>query len=852
MRKVAVRGLLARKVRAALTATAILLGVMMIAGTYVLTDTINASFDDIFQAASEGIDVKVTPHETVELDDEGEPLPLDASVLEQVKAVPGVQAASGNIFDDIAILGDDGKAVSSGAPMFAASVPPDRFSPFAYPEGRAPRSDGEVAVDKFTAEREKFEIGESIRLAGEEGARSYRVVGVAKFGDVESFGGASLAIVTLGEAQRLTGNTGKFSDIDVAAEPGTSAEQLRDSLKAALPADAVDVRTGTEQAAQDSADSRDDLGFLRTALLAFALISLFVGSFIIFNTFSITVAQRTREFGMLRTLGASRRQVLTSVLSEALAIGLVASVAGIVGGVGFAKAIQALFKAIGFDLPAAGTVIETRTIVVSLVIGMVVTLLASISPAVRATRVSPLEALHEGVTGGPRKESRLRTVLSFGITAIGVGVILLGLFGTDDSDDALSLLALGVFLVFLGVGLLARRLVRPLASVLGTPIERVRGITGRLARENSMRNPARTAVTAASLMIGLALVTFVTVFAAGLKKGTENTIDQNFAGDIVLQHTDGFSGIPAAAGELVRDVPGVKTVSPWRTSNALVQGMEGTKYVTGLDPASANEVFTFEWKQGSPDTLAGLGPRQAIADKAFADKNDVEVGDTLRVTTPTRKKLEFEVVGTIKDNADFVGDFIVPVAVVTEGFGQKQDSVALAALEPGADVKAVRAEIDRRLEERFPTVESLNQKEIKERQAEQFQTVLFLFYGLLSLAIVVSIFGIVNTLVLTIHERTRELGLLRAVGMSRRQVKRIVRYESVITALIGTVLGSALGVFFAFIISRPIADEGFVLVLPIASLIVFFVLAVMAGVLAAVPPARRAAKLDVLEALAYE
>jgi putative ABC transport system permease protein len=850
MAKLVVRGLFARKVRAALTATAILLGVAMVSGTYVLTDTINSSFDQIFKQGEEGVDVEVTPRQVVK-NDQSEPPPFPESYAERVKSVPGTSLVAPSVFDVVSILDKKGKPLQTGgAPNFVASNVPDRFNPFRYVEGRPPRKNGEMAIDKFTADRHHFKIGDTIGIAGRGRAQRFRLVGIAKYGDVSSFGGASVAVLTLHDAQQLTGNQGKITSIQVAAQPGVSPQELKRRIRAALPA-SVDVRTGKEQAAKLSKDIRDNLGFLRIALLAFAGVAVFVGGFIIFNTFSITVAQRKREFAMLRTLGASRKQILIAVVAEALAIGVIASGLGLLAGIGYAKGIRGLFVALGIDLPAAGTVVATRTIIVAALVGVVITLVASLVPAVRATRVAPLEALREGM-GAKVPRRAVVIVGGFVALALGGGVMAYGLFGVSDSGGALSLIGIGAVLVFLGAAALSPKLVPVLARVASAPLVRLRGLTGRLARENAIRNPGRTAVTAAALMIGLAVVTFVTVFAAGLKAGIGNAIDQNFRGDFVLQNKDNFSPIPAAAAEEVGRLPVVEVVSPWRSTVAKVAGVPGTKGVTGLDPATASRVFRLQWKKGSPATLASLGPRDAVVDEAFAKKEGIRAGETMKVTTPTGKHLTLHVKGEIKDNADFVGDFIVPLQTVTRDFGERNDTVAVLKLKPGVSEAQARKQINAVLQKSFPTVESLNQKELRKKQEDSLNQLLVLVYALLSLAVIVSIFGIVNTLVLTIHERTRELGLLRAVGMSRRQVRRLVRYESVITALIGAVLGTLLGIFFAIVVSRPIADEGFVLKIPVLAVILFMVLAAVAGVLAAIPPARRASRLDVLEALAYE
>src|SRR5205085_1735336 len=418
---------------------------------------------------------------------------------------------------------------------------------------------------------------------------------------------------------------------------------------------------------------------------------------------SITVAQRTREFAMLRTLGASRRQVLMSVFTEAFLIGLIASVIGLLAGVGYAKGIDALFKAIGLDLPSSGTVLLTRTIIVAALVGIVLTVLASLFPAIRATRVAPLEALREGSGAQPGPRAR-RYIVGGLLTAFGVAVMVYALFAVNDSNNALSLLGLGTVLVFLGVAMLSPRLVPPIARLASAPLVRLRGLTGQLARENSMRNPGRTAVTAAALMIGLALVTFVAVFAAGLKAGINNTIDRNFRGDFLLQNVNGFSPIPAAAGREVAKLPPVGAVSPWRQSTGKAAGIRGSIQVLGLDPRSAQRGIRFEWVKGSPATLADLQPGQMVVDNKFADSHKLALGRTLRVTTPTGRRVSARLVGTVKDQANFIGDIVVPLSVVERDFGEHQDSVAVVTLKPGTNVDQAKKEINALLDRQFPTV----------------------------------------------------------------------------------------------------------------------------------------------------
>ncbi|HEV2774292.1 MAG TPA: ABC transporter permease [Solirubrobacteraceae bacterium] len=851
MRKVALRGLRARPLRTILTAMSVVLGVAMIAGTYVLTDTINKSFSEVFAQANTGTDVVVVPGK-VDDDFYTDPAPLDDALLARVGAVDGVTTVAGGIQDDISLRDAAGETIG-GDTTFVLAHQPKPLDSFQFVTGRPPRTADELALSAKAFAEERLKLGDTVTAVGAEGAQRFRLVGSATFGDVDTVAGFPAAIVTLPTAQALAGRPGELDTISIAGEAGVVPARLRASVAAALGGERVEVRTGDQDAAQQTADLEEDFGFIRTALLVFGGIALFVGAFVIYNTFTITVAQRTRELALLRTLGAGRRQVLRSVVLEAGLIGLLASLLGLLGGLLLAPGLRGLMKAIGADLPATASVVATRTVVVALVVGVLVTVLASLVPALRATRIAPIIALREGLTAEPRS-GRGRIAMATLLCVAGVAVLGYGLFGGASGSGAAATLGAGAVAVFLGVALFSPQLVRPLAWVIGAPMQRWAGVSGRLARENATRNPARTAVTAAALMIGVALVAFVSIFAAGLRGSIDGAVDRAFSGDLSVVHKS-FGSTPPALADAVSRVSGVAAVSSLRFSEAKVVGEKETTSVSGIDPATLAQTYRLKWKQGSDATLATLGSDGVLVDSGYAGKTKPAIGDRLEMLTPAGRRVTYTVRGLLDEGSEFGllgGGLVVSNARMAADFNERSDEFVFMDFTEGASAATTRASVDRLIATRFPDHETQDREEVKEEQAGQINQLLYLIYALLALSVIVSLFGIVNTLALSIFERTRELGLLRAVGTSRRQVKRIVRLEAVITSLIGASLGLVLGVLFALAISRPLEEEGFRLTFPLTTLVLLMVAAAAAGVVASLWPARRAARLDVLQALAYE
>ena len=849
MTSLSLKSLWARKARALSTTLAVVIGVAFVAGSYVLTDTTFAAFDEIFGESLKGTSVVITAENPVKQEN-GETPTISDSLLPRVQRTPGVKVAAGAIFTPGGFFDSEGDKIGVKFGInFISSTQPDGLESLTYVDGHPPRGPAEASLTEVAARDAGMSLGSTLKIVGQGRVRSFKLVGLTRLGGA-SFGGTSIAQVTLPMAQRLTHKTGRFDQISVAADEGVSETTLKDRIARQVPP-GVKVETAVENADRSAEEIREGLTFLRIFLLVFAFIALLVGSFLIFNTFSITVAQRVTEFGMLRTLGASRRQILSTVLVEALVIGLFGAVLGIGGGFVIAKLLNLLLEVFGVDLPTTGLVMETRTIVVSLLIGIVVTSFSSLVPAVRSTRVPPIAALHAFTPAPSRRRRLLGIAFSLLLGAAGLAMVLLGLFGSASAGTKAGFIGAGAVVIVFAVSLFSPHLVPPLAKVAGWPLERLRRLLGRLSRENAQRNPARTAVTAAALMIGLMVVAFVTVFAAGLKSSVAQVVDENFAGGLVIQNSDGFSPIPAGAAVAARKVPGVGAVASVRSVQAKLLP-EGAGARISAPSRDVERTVAIEWKKGGPPALRHLRDDQAILSDSFASAHDLELGDRFRLLSQARSRPSFRVVGEFDSKLGIFGSVLVTQAVMARDFRQTQDTIDFIEPEKGANPARVQAILAKGVEAAFPVAEVLNQQELKENREEQVQQLVNLVYALLFLAIVISIFGIANTLALSIHERRRELGMLRAIGMSRRQVRTMIRYEAVITALIGAILGMALGLVFAALIAQPLKDEGFTLSYPIGSLAGLLVFAAIIGVLAAIAPARRASRLDVLESLQFE
>ena len=845
------RGMGQRRLRSALTALAVLLGVAMIAGTYVQTDQISTAFEDIQATANQGTDVVVRPKKEFGAAwAMGRPLP--ESLVERVAEVPGVARAAGQVWDAGSLVVDGKRIASDYAPSTVLSTPGAPFDPTKPIEGRQPAGPGEVGVISQTADKEHLHVGQRVELATRTGLEQVTIVGIFEYGDVASVGGATLITATLEQTQEWFDRGGEVMSVMAAADDGVPPEMLAGRIREVTTPD-LEVMTGAADAQQQADEINDSIGgFLTPMLLALAGAAVLVGAFIIFNTFSITVAQRTREFALLRALGSTRRQIVAAVGGEALVLGTIASGLGLVAGFGFAKLLGALFDAIGFGIPRSAMELAPRTIFVALGVGIGVTLLAALVPALRATRVTPVQALAGTPPPSPRAR-RLAPWVAAVVSVLGLGMLLSGLFGGGAATARMGSMAGGAVLVFVGIALMARHIVRPVAALAGWPLERAFHTPGRLARENAMRNPARTATTSSALMVGLGLVVFVAVFAAGMKATVSDSFDRLMTSDLVVT-SQSMEPLPNAAGEALAGVPGLRAVTPQFVDQIEVNGEPSDAVmdvINGVQPAQLAPVWAFEWRKGGSDELLGrLRGSAALVEEQFAKTHGIQIGDDFIVQTPSGARVHVQALGEYRDPMLMQG-LVVDQAMFERASALVDPFAYYIKRSDRTEPAAVRRAVDDALAP-FPAAKVQTTDEYRDAIGARLDQMVYLLYALLAMSVVISLFGIANSLFLSIHERTREFGLLRAIGATRTQVRRIVRYESVITALIGGLLGIVVGLLLGYLMTAALADLGLTFSVPVAQLAGFLVLAVVVGVLAAVVPARRGARTDVLDALHQE
>jgi len=842
MRALLLRSLRLRVGRTLRTSLAVVIGVALVAGTLVFTDTINRTFDELGEANYRGVAVAVTPTTppgTPDAEGPDDERMLPRTLLRAVADAPHVRAAQGQIEGKAVVFERDGRTRigGQGPPALLVSSLPDGFGASSYVEGRAPRAADEVAFDASTADKAGARIGDRVWVQGEGPRRAMRLVGIIRLGDGNlSVGGVTFTVATPATAAALAGRTpdAYYAQILALGEPGVDDEAVARSVRDAV-GDAATVRTGDAQGRQQAKEIKDAISFLPTILLVFAGIATFVGSFLIFNTFSITMAQRQREFALLRALGADRRQVRRMVLGEALAVGLVGSLLGLVGGLLVAPAIRALMESFGIDMPSTDTVLAGRTVLVAFLVGVAVTLLSSWAPARRATRVLPVEALREAAAPPARGAVRRGPVLAgVVLAALGAGGVLAAVVAGASTAVA----GLGAGLLVLGAILVTPALVGPLALAVGRPLRRAFGLPGRLAGDNAARQPGRTAVTAGALMIGLALVVFATVFAAGLRETLRGDLERVVAAPVVIQEADGgFNGLPRTLVRAVADVPGVRHAGGVTFGAVGIDGR--TTPVTAIDATALDSGLARLVRTDGGRGTGDPGVGRAYLTDGTADDLGRGAGDRIDVIGTNGARRTLRVVGVVEETASAVTGVVVDERTAA-GLGMRSPFFVLADGDRAAIARAIATD--------YPSAEALGRTAWIDDQVRQVNQILGLVYALLALSIVVALLGIVNTLNLSIQERVRELGLLRAVGATRRQVRRMIVLEALITALLGAALGAVLGFALAAAVGTTL--DGFAVSVPVGQVVALVLAAALLGVLAAVRPARRAARVDVLQAIA--
>ena len=849
MRNLTIKNLWAHKRRLVGTFLAVFLGVAFLSGTLALGDTLRANFADLFTQANAGTDAVVRSASKFDVG-RGGPLDVasrgtvDATLADTVRGVTGVAAAAPSIEGYGQIIGRDGSAVGgTGPPRTAGNWVDDAaINPYRIVEGRAPRADDEVVINRGAADAGHLHVGDTTTVETPQPV-TVRVVGIATYGSADGMGQVTYAAFTLGAAEKyLTTDPGHVNAILVRAEPGVSQDELVHRLQPVLPA-GVEAITGAQLTQQDISDiNATFLDLLRGFLTVFAGVALLVGAFSIYNTFSILVAQRTRESALLRALGASRRQVVRSVIAESIAVGIVASAVGLVGGLAIAGLLKAMFDAFGFALPAGGLVVSSTSVVVPVVLGVVVTLAASVVPAIRASRVPPLAARRD-VDVDRSGLSRHRAVVGLAVLGAGAVVTLVTALRTG----ALAVIGLGAVTTIVGVVIVGPLVARTAGAVLGAPVRRLRGVSGSLAQQNAMRNPRRTAATASALMVGVAVVTLFTVFAASLRASVDDTVTRTFAGDLAI--TTGRFGGGALSPQLATTLAGLPEV---QAAAGLGRGVarigDRDEDVTVTDTAAAARVLDLGVTSGS---LSGLGAASLAVSSDTASSRGWTVGSVVPVTFTDGTTTEVTI-GAVYSQDDLVGGYLLPRATWASHAVQDLDTAVYVKLADGVDPGAGRAAVEA-VTGRFGAPDVLDRAGYIDQATSGVNLLLGLVYVMLALAILIALMGIANTLALSIHERTRELGLLRAVGASRSTLRAMVRWESVIIALFGAIGGLGVGLFLGWALVRYRADAVTqVFAAPVGSLVIVLVAGGVAGVVAGLRPARRAGRLDVLAAIATE
>ena len=840
------RSLAANRLRFLLTTFSVVLGVSFVVASFVLTDGLLKTFDEIVEDANADVDAQIrfgSDFTEVEFTN----LPFDESVVDTVAAVDGVDVVVPG-YDSAAIVPvkADGEPIqTNGPPILSFSWSDSPLSALTIVEGRGPTGPGEFMLDETTADRDGFVVGETYDVIATEGQEPFTMVGITRFGEENAVGGAVLALFTLDEIQRLDQAEGLIRTIEVSAEPGLDPAVLITRLEAALPAE-LEAVSNSELVQEGQDDFSGIINIFGNILLAFALVAVFVSTFIISNTFNILLGQRVRQLALLRALGASARQIRANTLLESLIVGLLASAIGLGGGVLLAFGLRAVMDALGFGLPSIDVVLAPRTIIAALIVGVGVTLLASMSPAKRAASVPPIAAMRAGFRFGSGEGTR-RTIIAIVLAVLGAASMGFGLFG-GTSNTALLMMALGLgaVLVFVAVSMFSPLFSSPAAKALGAPLEHIprSQITGHMARSNAARNNKRTASTAAGLMIGLALIAMATVVATSLKASFRDELGSTLTGDYLVTQDNGPGFSNQLAGQ-VAAMPEFETVSAVRYGTVRID--DDDKGMAATDLTVLTELLDVDVVAGDPVASAGTG--FVLLTQEAADDHGVTVGDLLAVEFAATGRQNLEV-GAIYDNEFLIGHYIIDLPMWDANFEARNDNVVSAKTAPGVDAAQAEAALAP-LEQTFPHLNFESREAFSDRVEGQLDSLLIIINVFLALAIIIALLGITNTMALAVLERTQEIGLMRAIGMTRRQTRSLIRLEAGVVSLFGALLGVLVGLGFGWIAVIAIPDSIInQLAIPAGTLAIYVVIATIAGLLAASLPARRASRLNILDAIA--
>ena len=848
MVKVTWRNLIARKIRLLLSGLAIVIGVGFVAGSFIFTDAMGGAFDDIIEGST--ADVEIAYKGANDFDSVQDSRTIPASVVTELEKLPEVGSAHPTTaLYTVFVVGENGKVVGGNGPPGLAFNPTGATALTGNPiieltEGEQPDAPYEVALDEDTADKAGYAVGDTVDLVtpGAPPSIQATLTGLVEFGNGSGLNGATLSLFDRKFMQdQFFGGRDVYSTISLNAAPGVSQVQLRDAAQELLP-EGVVARTGDEYVKTNQDSLEEILGFIQTFLLVFAGVSLVVGIFMIINTFSILVAQRSRELALLRTLGASRRQVTVSVILEALAVGVVGSTIGLGVGYLLARGLAYLFGLFGLDLGRASFPIEWPTVFWSYVVGIVVTVIAAYLPARRASAIAPIQALRDDVA---LPETALRRRLFVGAGLVGLGVVSVVAGFAGDGTTGLSLIGLGMLLVLIGVALLSPIAARPVIGLFQAPYQGLFGTVGRLATQNSIRNPRRTAATASALMVGLALVAMMSILGSSAAASTDAAVKANLTSQFIVSNVVGQAFATNVADQ-IRDVDGVESVASFRSAPAKLDG--SSVFAGAIDPEDFSRALSLPMAMG---TFAALESGTVVLSEPVAKRLDLKVGDEVKMSMQGGD-VPLKVAAVFGSSSGVPAEVLVTFDTFKKGALAPLDSMVFVSKAPSADTATVRTAIEE-ITKDLPTVTVKDPEGFADEQKEQINFFLNLIYGLLGLSVVIAILGVVNTLGLSVIERTREIGLIRAIGTSRRQLRTMIRLESVVVSVFGALLGIALGMAFGMGLIYALRDQGLTeLSIPWVRLFIFVLAAGLVGVLAAAVPARRAAKLDILRAIATE